>query len=93
MYIIVTYDITKNNNYNKRYRKIYSICKQYLTHVQNSVFEGDITNAQLKEFSIEISRYIDKDIDSFTIFKHSSKKWLDKTHLGKNDFEKISTIF
>lgn len=93
MYIIVIYDIAKNDTYSKRYRKIYSICKQYLTHVQNSVFEGDITHAQLKEFSIEISKHINKNSDAFTIFKHSSKKWLDKTYLGKDDFEETSTIF
>ena len=40
MYIILVYDIKQVDDYAKVQRKVFQICKRYLYHVQNSVFEG-----------------------------------------------------
>ena len=47
MYVVLVYDINKENNGQKRWNHIFKICKRYLSHIQNSVFEGDITKVQL----------------------------------------------
>ena len=38
MYIVLVYDISKTDNGQKRWSRIFKICKKYLTHIQNSVF-------------------------------------------------------
>ena len=42
MYLIVIYDIKQEENYAKRQRYVFKTCKKYLTHIQNSVFEGEL---------------------------------------------------
>jgi CRISPR-associated protein Cas2 len=43
MYIILVYDIEMDEGGARAARRIFKICKKYLTHVQKSVFEGEIT--------------------------------------------------
>ncbi|WP_314794473.1 CRISPR-associated endonuclease Cas2, partial [Eggerthia catenaformis] len=47
MYAILVYDIAKEDMGRKRWNNVFKLCKQYLVHVQNSVFEGEITKANL----------------------------------------------
>ena len=48
MYIILVYDILSDENGARISRNIFKICKKYLTNVQKSVFEGEITPVLLK---------------------------------------------
>ncbi|EUJ51038.1 CRISPR-associated endonuclease Cas2 [Paenilisteria rocourtiae] len=50
MYIILIYDIAQDNGGAKVSRNIFKICKKYLTHVQKSVFEGEITPAYWQNY-------------------------------------------
>ena len=77
MYIILVYDVDV-----KRVSKMLKLCRRYLHWIQNSVFEGELTEAQLKEFKYEINELI-KDNDSVIIFKFRQEKWVDKDILGK----------
>ncbi len=43
MYVILVYDISGDNGGEKILTKVFKICKKYLTHIQNSVFEGEIS--------------------------------------------------
>ena len=47
MYIVLVYDVSQEDHGTKRWSKIFKTCKRYLTHIQNSVFEGEISRAQL----------------------------------------------
>ena len=48
MYVILVYDINLENKEGQRVlRNVFKTCKKYLVHIQNSVFEGDITKVQL----------------------------------------------
>lgn len=78
MYIILVYDIGE-----KRVGKMLRLCRKYLHWIQNSVFEGEITEVKLKEMIINIKRIIDEESDSIIIFKNSDQKWLDKQIVGK----------
>ena len=42
MYVILMYDINADEGSASVQRKIFKTCKRYLTHVQFSVFEGEI---------------------------------------------------
>lgn len=43
MYVILVYDIKLDTGGARVLRNIFKICKKYLTHVQNSVFEGELS--------------------------------------------------
>ena len=51
------------------------ICRQYLTHIQNSVFEGEISDSHYCEFISSLKKTIKKDEDSIMIFKLWSSKF------------------
>ena len=42
MYVVLVYDISQEKNGAKRWSKVFKISKKYLSHIQNSVFEGEI---------------------------------------------------
>ena len=85
MYVVLVYDISKDDNGQKRWSRIFKICKKYLSHIQNSVFEGEISKSQLAKLQQELGRYIDENLDSVIIFKSRQQKWLDKEFWGKVD--------
>jgi len=86
MYIILVYDIEE-----RRVVKMLKLCRQYLNWIQNSVFEGEITDVKLKELIAHMKRIMDKRVDSVIIFSSREQKWLDKTVVGheKNELGNI----
>lgn len=86
------YDIVADENGPRVSRNTFKICKKYLTHIQKSVFEGDLTQLQLLKLKAELSGYIRNNKDSLIIFKSRSNKWLEKEFLGVVD-EKTSNFF
>lgn len=77
MYVVLVYDVSQEENGARRWSRIFKICKKYLTHIQNSVFEGELSKAQLAQLQKELNEYIDKELDSVIIFKSRQEKWLD----------------
>lgn len=86
MYIILVYDIGE-----KRVVKMLKLCRQYLNWIQNSVFEGEITEVKLKELLNKAKLLMKKEEDSVIIFKSRSERWLEKEVIGKekNDLNNI----
>lgn len=82
MYIVLVYDVSQEENGARRWSRIFKICKKYLTHIQNSVFEGELSKGQLAQLQKELKEYIDKELDSVIIFKSRQEKWLDKEFWG-----------
>jgi CRISPR-associated protein Cas2 len=78
MYVILVYDIGE-----KRVGKMLKLCRKYLNWIQNSVFEGEITEVKLKELIYRAKNIMKEDYDSLIIFKNRQKKWLDKKIIGK----------
>lgn len=78
MYIILVYDMEE-----KRVAKMLKLCRRYLNWIQNSVFEGEITSAKLKELTHEARQIMDEEKDSLIIFKSRDEKWLEKQIVGK----------
>ena len=85
MYIVLVYDVSQEENGARRWSRIFKICKKYLTHIQNSVFEGELSKGQLAQLQKELKEYIDKELDSVIIFKSRQEKWLDKDFWGRKD--------
>lgn len=85
MYVILVYDIKLDTGGVRVLRNIFKICKKYLTHVQNSVFEGELSVSSVKKLQYELDEWIRKDRDSVLIFKSQNKKWLNKEFWGMED--------
>ncbi len=85
MYIILVYDIKMDEKGARIQRNVFKICKKYLSHIQNSVFEGEITEAKFMKMELEIKRFIRKDEDSLIVFKSRNERWLQKVFLGKDE--------
>lgn len=88
MYVILVYDIATSNGGEKRVGKMLKHCRKYLNWIQNSVFEGEITEVKLKEMVFYARRIMNEDTDSLIIFKSRNERWLDKEVIGQ---ERMST--
>ncbi|MDR1646133.1 MAG: CRISPR-associated endonuclease Cas2 [Tannerellaceae bacterium] len=77
MYVILVYDCGE-----RRVAKMLKLCRKYLNWIQNSVFEGELTEVKLKELKFKAKEIMDKETDSLIIFTSRSEKWLDKEIIG-----------
>ncbi|OJV54070.1 MAG: CRISPR-associated endonuclease Cas2 [Bacteroidetes bacterium 43-16] len=82
MYVILVYDIGE-----KRVSKMLKLCRQYLNWIQNSVFEGELTEVKLKELLHKARLIMDMEYDSIILFKSRNKKWLEKEIVGQEKNE------
>ena len=55
MYVIIVYDVGE-----KRVGKMLKLCRQYLCWIQNSVLEGELSEAKLRELRIKMKAIIDE---------------------------------
>jgi len=58
------------------------ICRKYLIHVQNSVFEGEITIANLEKLISELKKAMIDDEDSLVIYKFRSMNYSERLIFG-----------
>ena len=77
MYVILVYDVGE-----KRVGKMLKLCRKYLHWIQNSVFEGEITEVKLKELIHRAKQIMDVEADSVILFKNRDEKWLYKEVIG-----------
>ncbi|NUU99258.1 CRISPR-associated protein Cas2 [Marinitoga sp. 1154] len=76
MFVILYYDANE-----KRVSKFLKICRKYLTWVQNSVFEGEITKAKLEKLKYELKIKV-KDNDSIIIYEFRSMNYSKREVIG-----------
>jgi len=86
MFVILVYDVQV-----KRVTRVLKACRKYLTWVQNSVLEGEITGARLQALKAEIGGIINEEKDSVAIYKLRTDLYLEKETMGvkKNEPESI----
>jgi len=85
-YVILAYDIGV-----ERVDSVRLLLKQYLNWVQNSLFEGDLTEAELLRVKEGIKERIDEGLDSVVIYRIDTSRYLQTIRLGTTKGE-ISTI-
>ena len=78
MYVILVYDVGQ-----KRVGKMLKLCRKYLNWIQNSVFEGEISEVKLLELKLSAQNIMDEETDSLIVFKTRQEKWLEKEIVGK----------
>jgi CRISPR-associated protein Cas2 len=82
MFAILYYDFGED-----RVAKALKTCRKYLVHVQNSVFEGEITVANLKKLRHELKNKMDDDEDSLIIYTFKNMRYSNREVLGKDKRE------
>lgn len=77
MYVIAVYDVSTNKN-----NKILKLLRQYLFHVQNSVFEGNISENLYMELKAKLNAFTYKGNEQIVIYKIPTEKALKKDILS-----------
>ena len=73
VYVVIIYDVEI-----ERLDSVRHVLKQYLTWIQNSAFEGELTLGKLEDIHILISKIIDKERDSIVVYSVNNSRWLEK---------------
>ena len=77
MYIILVYDIGE-----KRVQRVHKLLKRYLNWVQNSVFEGELTDGRFEAMKIDLGERMKTDEDSVIVYKLGSLKYTEREIIG-----------
>lgn len=77
IFVIVVYDVNV-----KRVAKVLKTCRKYLYWVQNSVLEGEISDASLMKLKTELARIIDKEQDSVIFYTFRTTKYSNRELMG-----------
>ncbi len=77
MYLIMVYDIKE-----ARVNKVLKIARKYLNWVQNSVLEGEISNAGLEKLKLELKEVINQEEDSVVFYLMRTTKYTSREIMG-----------
>ncbi|MCL6534212.1 MAG: CRISPR-associated endonuclease Cas2 [Armatimonadetes bacterium] len=77
MYVIMVYDVNT-----ARVQRVLKTGRRYLTWVQNSVFEGEITEAKLARLISSLRKVIDPTEDSVLFYILRTDAYLERRTLG-----------
>jgi CRISPR-associated protein Cas2 len=75
--MILVYDVGE-----KRVGKVLKICRKYLNWVQNSVLEGEISDAGFKKLKQELKRAINDEEDSVIFYILRTTKYSSRETMG-----------
>ena len=77
MYVLLVYDIGE-----KRVAKALKVCRCYLNWVQNSVFEGEITQGKLNALLKKLKDLIKMKEDSILVYRFPNDRAFKKEVIG-----------
>lgn len=77
VFVILVYDFNE-----KRVAKALKIARKYLHWVQNSVFEGEISEANYKKLKIELQNIMHPDEDSIIFYTFRTQKYSKREEFG-----------
>ncbi|HHW39890.1 MAG TPA: CRISPR-associated endonuclease Cas2 [Syntrophomonadaceae bacterium] len=77
MYVILVYDVNVS-----RVGKVLKTARRYLTWVQNSVLEGELTEATFRALRSDLARVIDTKEDSVLFYILGNEKYARRELMG-----------
>jgi CRISPR-associated protein Cas2 len=77
MRVIIIYDVNI-----ERIDNVRKILKQYLSWIQNSAFEGELSRGMLEELKVKLYEIIEPTEDSIIVYAIENSKWLNKDIWG-----------
>lgn len=81
MYVIMVYDMDAD-----RTQKALKLGRRYLTHVQNSVLEGELTKGELERLRSEVDDLLNEG-ESAIIYELSSDRLLNRSVYGEDPID------
>jgi CRISPR-associated protein Cas2 len=87
VYVIMVYDIGV-----ERVGKVLNLSRRYLTWVQNSAFEGDLSEASFIRLKHLLLKVIDKNKDSVTFYILRTTAYMRKETLGITKGEPVTML-
>lgn len=86
MYVIVVYDVGE-----ERVSKVNRFLRAYLIWIQNSVFEGELSETLFEKMVLRLSRFINPE-DSFIIYKIKVESYIERIIVGREKGSKSNII-
>lgn len=80
-YVIVVYDVKAD-----RTAKFLKYLRRFLTHVQNSVFEGQLTKGQLAEVEGTLESMLEVG-ESVMLYRMAGESYVDRTVFGEDPMD------
>ena len=77
MYVILAYDVNV-----ERVNKVKKFLRRYLNWIQNSLFEGELSEADLEEIRIGLKKIINESEDMIVIYKLRTDKVVKREIMG-----------
>ncbi len=78
MYVVIVYDVEQS-----RVAKVCQYLRRFLHWVQNSAFEGELTESQLERIKGDLRDMIDLDYDSVYIYRLPDRNVVQKEVIGQ----------
>lgn len=75
-YLVVVYDVQAD-----RTQLFLKYLRRYLTHVQHSVFEGELSEGQTEEVTAALESMLEAD-ESVIVYRMSSGRYVDRSVFG-----------
>jgi CRISPR-associated protein Cas2 len=66
----------------ERVNKVLKIARKYLTWIQNSVLEGEISDAKFERLKYELKEVIDEDEDSIVFYLLRTTRYSSREIMG-----------
>ena len=80
-YVIVVYDVQAD-----RTPKFLKYLRRYLTHVQNSVFEGELSEGTLEEVNTTLKSMVEAG-ESVMVYQMASEKYVNRSVFGDDPMD------
>jgi CRISPR-associated protein Cas2 len=80
-YLVVVYDVQAD-----RTQLFLKYLRRYLTHVQHSVFEGELTEGQTEEVTTKLESMLEDD-ESVIVYRMSSDRFVDRSVFGEDPMD------
>jgi len=88
MFVILYYDVDS-----KRCGKMLKTCRKYIQWVQNSVFEGEMSESGFEKMMMELNKIIKQGTnDSIVVYKFRQMKYYERKVFGKDKKDEIQFI-
>jgi len=78
MKVVIVYDVNI-----ERLDAVRHILKQYLAWIQNSAFEGELSEGMLEEIRLKIFDIINPEVDSVIVYTINNPSWMGKKIWGR----------
>lgn len=66
----------------KRVNKVLKVARRYLTWIQNSVLEGDLSPATFESLKVDVKKIIDLQYDSVLFYAWRTERYMSREVLG-----------